>query len=184
MIDNEQAPSSEAYRILRTNLQFASVDTNLKLLMVTSPSPREGKSVTTANLSAALAHAGKRVILVDGDLHRPRQHQLFQLINNVGLTTALLHTELDFDILLRETSVPNLRVLTSGPLPPNPAELLGSTRMAEVLDLLQERADIVIIDSPPVTVVADTAVLSTKNRWHIDRLTRRQDPTGHGQAHN
>jgi capsular exopolysaccharide synthesis family protein len=156
-----QSPAKEGYRVLRTNLQFAAVDEPITQLMITSPSPREGKSITTANLAAAQAQAGKQVIVVDADLHRPRQHRLFKLANNVGLTTALLEERPNPDGLLQQTAVPGLRVLTSGPLPPNPAELLGSSRMHDLLDRLQEQADIVVLDSPPATMLADAAILST-----------------------
>lgn len=161
MLANDQSPAAEAYRMLRTNLQFAAVGKSFHTLLVTSPSEGDGKSMTASNLAAALAKIGRKVILVDADLRRPKLHRLFQLINNVGVTTALLADEWNFDILLQETSVPGLRVLTSGPLPPNPAELLGSQRMQTLLSTLQTQADIVILDSPPVTLVSDTTILST-----------------------
>ena len=119
--------------MLRTNLQFASVDRPLRTLLITSPAPSEGKSLTAANLGVALAQAGRRVVLVDTDLHRPRQHRVFGLRNNAGITSALLQEPPVLDGLLQETQVENLRVLTSGPLPPNAAELLGSARMKELL---------------------------------------------------
>jgi capsular exopolysaccharide synthesis family protein len=163
VVTQSQSPISEAYRVLRTNLQFAAVGHPLDTLMVTSPGPGEGKSITAANLAAALAQGGRRVILVDGDLHRPRQHRVFGLRNNTGVTTALI-TNLsgNLDDILQETGVPGLRVLTSGPLPPNAAELLGSTRMRELLADLHTRADIVVVDSPPVTALSDAAVLATQ----------------------
>ncbi len=157
-----QSPGKEAYRVLRTNLQFAAVDKPLKQLMVTSPSPSEGKSVTTANLGIALAQAGEQVIILDADLHRPRQHRLFKLANNVGLTTALLDEHPQPELLLQDTMQPGLRVLVSGPLPPNPAELLGSGRMRQLLQRLQSLADVLVLDSPPATILADAAILSTQ----------------------
>lgn len=157
-----QSPAKESYRVLRTNLQFASVDKPLGRLMITSPAPSEGKSLTAANLAIALAQAGQQVILVDADLHRPRQHRLFKIANNIGLTTGLLVAHPDPAELLNDTATPGLRLLTSGPLPPNPAELLGSHRMAEMLAALQMQADIVVVDSPPATVLADAAILSTQ----------------------
>ena len=161
VVAQSQSPVSEAYRVLRTNLQFAAVGHTLDTLMVTSPGPGEGKSMTTANLAAALAQAGRRVILVDGDLHRPRQHRVFGLRNNTGLTTALIaNVAGSLDDILQDTGVTGLRVLTSGPLPPNAAELLGSTRMRELLVDLHTRADVVVIDSPPVTALSDAAVLA------------------------
>ena len=162
MLSNPKSSVAEAYRVLRTNLQFASIDHRMQMLLVTSPEMGDGKSITTANLAAALAHAGNRIIVVDADLHRPTQHQLFHLINNVGLSTALLGDQVDFDRVLQRTSVPGLRVLTSGPLPPNPAELLGSQRMLELLSRLRDEADTILIDSPPATLLADAAALSVR----------------------
>lgn len=161
-LNDTPSPALESYRILRTNLQFASIDRPLRQILLTSAQPEEGKSLTSANLSAALARAGKKVILVDADLHRPTQHRLFKLFNNIGVTTALLNEDVDYEMLLQPTSLPGLSVLTSGPLPPNPAEMLGSRRMHDVLKALQELADIVVIDSPPVTAVVDAVILATQ----------------------
>ncbi|MGC8782597.1 MAG: CpsD/CapB family tyrosine-protein kinase, partial [Anaerolineae bacterium] len=124
--------------------------------------PTEGKSLTAANLGVALAQAGRRVVVVDADLHRPRQHRLFGLRNNVGLTSALLEPRPGLEGLLQDGPTPGLRVLTSGPLPPNPAELLGSARMKELLAELAAGADIVLLDSPPATALADATILSTQ----------------------
>ncbi|MCC9076808.1 polysaccharide biosynthesis tyrosine autokinase [Litorilinea aerophila] len=157
--------ATEAYRGLRTNLQFCNVDQELQVLLLTSPAPQEGKSVTTANLALALAHLGQRVILVDADLHRPVQHRLFKLPNKVGLTNGLLAVsaggQVEVERLLQPTGVPTLRLLTSGPLPPNPAELLGSRRMKELLAQLRQEADVILLDSPPATVVVDATILAT-----------------------
>lgn len=155
-----KSPATEAYRVLRTNLQFSSVDKPLRTLLVTSPGPGEGKSTTAANLAIVVAQAGKKVILVDADLRRPFVHRLFQVPNNVGLTSALLEPANGYKHALQETDVSGLRVLTTGHVPPNPAELLGSARMRELLGLLQQEADMVILDSPPVLAVADAAILS------------------------
>ena len=158
---NDHSATTEAYRVLRTNLQFASVDRPLHTLMVTSPAPSEGKSMTSANLAAAVARAGRQVILVDADLHRPRLHRVFNLTNNVGVTSALLADHPSIEGLLQETQIPGLRVLTAGPLPPNPAELLGSSRMKDLIAALNAHADMVILDTPPVVALADAAILST-----------------------
>jgi succinoglycan biosynthesis transport protein ExoP len=155
------ATVAEAYNVLRTNLQFAAVADRLGSLLITSPSPHEGKSLTAANLSIALAQASQRVILIDADLRRPHVHKLFGLSNSVGVTSALLQANLSFDSLLCQTAVPGLRVLTSGPLPPNPSQLLSAARMRKLLAELEAEADIVILDSPPATAVADAAILST-----------------------
>jgi non-specific protein-tyrosine kinase len=153
---------AEAFRVLRTNLQFAGIDRPLRTLLVSSPSPNEGKSLTAANLAVAFAQIGRQVIAVDADLHHPRLHRLFGLPNNAGLTTALLTAQPAADGFLQPTAVPGLRVLTSGPLPPNPAELLGSGRMRELIQALATQADLVLFDSPPVTALADTAILGSQ----------------------
>src|SRR5690606_32704686 len=135
---NAASPAgTEAYRGLRTNLQHLARTQSLGVLVVTGPTPHEGKSVTAANICISMAHGGKRVILIDADLHRPKQHQLFQLSNTVGLTTALMDRNLDLKSVLKTTAVPNLQILTSGSLPPNPSELLGSELMRELLDKLK-----------------------------------------------
>jgi non-specific protein-tyrosine kinase len=155
-------PAAESYRMLRTNLQFASVDRPIRMLLVTSPAPEDGKSLTAANLAAAYTRAGKRVILIDADLHRPSQQHFFRLRNNWGLTLGLFDSNMDISHLLQETSIPGLQVMTTGPLPPNPAELLGSRRMQEILLELREEADIVIVDSPPISAVSDALILTNQ----------------------
>lgn len=155
-------PAAEAYRMLRTNLQFTSVDRPINMLLVTSPAPEDGKSLTAANLAAAYTRAGKRVILIDADLHRPSQQRFFRLRNNWGLTLALFDNNMEVGHLLQETSIPGLQVMTTGPLPPNPAELLGSRRMQEILLELREQADILIIDSPPISAVSDALILTNQ----------------------
>ncbi len=162
MLGGGNSAASEAYRILRTNLHFASVGHPLRTLMISSPSPSEGKSMTSSNLAVAFAQAGKRVILVDADLHRPRIHRIFGVRNNVGLTSALLEEQPDLAAMLDESPVPGLQVLTSGPLPPNAAELLGSDRMRTLAAKLLTAADIVIFDSPPVTALSDAVILASQ----------------------
>jgi non-specific protein-tyrosine kinase len=160
--DHPRSPVSEAYRILRTNLQFSAVDKPLKTLLVTSANPIEGKSLTAANLGVVMAQAGLSVIIVDTDLRRPILHRIFQLTREEGLTNALLQANPNPDGYLQETKVENLRVLTSGPLPPNPSELLGSERMSNLIEHLKQQADIVLLDSPPSLAVTDAAVLSSQ----------------------
>jgi capsular exopolysaccharide synthesis family protein len=161
-ISEPRSPISEAYRTLRTNLDFASLDRALKTLVVTSAGVGEGKSTTLANLAVVSAQAGRKVILVDADLRRPTLHQIFGLGNETGLTTVMVDDAALADPPLQETGVEDLSVLTSGPLPPNPADLMDSRRMEEVVAALAERADQVFFDTPPVVAVTDAAVLSTK----------------------
>lgn len=156
-----KAPESEAYRTLRTNIQFSSVDKPVRTLLVTSSSPGEGKSTTTANLAVVLAQTNQKVIVVDTDLRRPVLHRVFSVPNNTGLTTALLAGEAwTIEEHLQPTEIENLKLLPSGPIPPNPSELLGSQRMGHLIQALANEADIVIFDSPPVLAVTDAAVMA------------------------
>jgi capsular exopolysaccharide synthesis family protein len=157
-----RSPISEAYRTLRTNLDFASLDKELKTLVITSAGVGEGKSTTLANLAVVSAQAGRRIILVDADLRRPRLHDIFGLSNAAGLTTAMMDETALASPPLQKTGVEGLSVLTCGQLPPNPAELMSSRRMEEVIAALSMRADQVFFDTPPVAAVADAAVLATK----------------------
>ncbi|MCL4498882.1 MAG: polysaccharide biosynthesis tyrosine autokinase [Chloroflexi bacterium] len=158
---SSRSPLSEAYRVLRTNIQFSSLDKPLHSLLITSSNPSEGKTTTSVNLGVVLAQTGKKVILIDADLRRPSMHRFFGLTNSFGLTNMLLATEPDGAKLLQSTNVEGLSLLSSGPLPPNPSELLGSPRMSKALESLKGQADILVIDSPPVLSVTDPAVLAT-----------------------
>lgn len=161
-VSNPRSPISEAYRSLRTNLEFSSLDRPLKTMVVTSAGPEEGKSTTLANLAVTLAQAEKKVILVDCDLRRPSQHEIFEVGNSLGLTSMVVDEEAFKNPPLQETPVPNLKLLPSGPLPPNPSELLGSRRMEEIIATLREKADLVLFDAPPIIAVTDAAVLASK----------------------
>ncbi len=151
--------AAEAYRTLRTNIQFSSIDRPLKTLLVTSTAPDEGKSITLANLAVTMAQSEQRVLLVDCDLRRPSLHSIFGLANDHGLTSALLEQG-QGELPILATSVPGLSLLASGPLPPRPSDLLGSRRMATLMDRLRASADIVLIDTSPVVAVTDAAVLA------------------------
>jgi len=153
---------SEAYRVLRTNVQFSTLDQPGQTLLITSANPSEGKSTTAANLALVMAQAGKRVTLVDSDLRRPTLHRLFGLSNEHGLTNLLLTPQSGLNGTAQHTRFENLTVVTSGPLPPNPSELLASRRLDSVLDALKAQADVVIIDSPPTLPVADASILAAK----------------------
>lgn len=160
MHHDPRSPISEAFRTLRTNLEFVSPGTQLKSILVSSPGPEEGKSTVTANLAISLAQTGKQVILVDADMRKPTQHKLFSLPNRAGLTTLLVRDP-DQDVR-QETLVPGLSIVTSGPVPPNPSELLASDSMDTVINFLADNADIVIYDSPPIAVVTDAIILGAK----------------------
>jgi len=152
--------ASEAYRTLRTSLLYAVVDAPPKVVVVTSPGGAEGKSTTCANLAVVLAQAGKSTLVIDCDLRKPTMHKIFGLRNFVGVVDALAK-----ELPLREIwhePLPNLKVVTAGPIPPNPAELVGSRRFAQVLGRMRGEFDYVIIDSPPVGLVSDPMVLATQ----------------------
>ena len=147
------SPLSEAYRMLRVNLDFTAVDSPLQTVAITSANPGEGKSTTIANLAVALAESGKRVILVDTDLRRPTLHRIFELPNERGVTSALLNPESsELHQHLAPTEVPNLQLMPCGPIPPNPAELLSSRRMAALIGALKAECDIVLFDTPPLQI--------------------------------
>jgi len=161
-LSDPRSPVAEAYRTLRTNIEFSSLDRSLHTLLVTSPSPSEGKSTTLANLAVTMAQSEKKTILVDADLRRPGLHALFGASNDAGLTTMFVDAKAMQNPPLQDVGVPNLWLLPSGPLPPNPAELLGSKRMDDALAALKARADIVLFDAPPVIAVTDAVVLGTR----------------------
>ncbi len=150
----------ESYRVLRSNVQFATVDGPISSVMVTSTVPGEGKSVTACNLAVAMALDGRQVILVDADLRRPTIHEKLKLKLQPGLTNVLLGRQ-SLDTALQPTSIDGLRVLASGPLPPNPAELLNSRAMRQLHDELKTHAEIVIFDTPPCLATADAQVLAS-----------------------
>jgi capsular exopolysaccharide synthesis family protein len=161
-VADPRSPVSEAYRTLRTNLDFSSLDKPIKTMLVTSAGPEEGKSTVLANLAVTTAQTGRKVILVDCDLRRPTLHYIFNLKNDVGLTTMVVDDAAMESPPLQDTGVEGLQLVSSGPLPPNPSELLGSRRMEDIIADLLERADVVLFDAPPVVAVTDAAVLATK----------------------
>ncbi len=155
--------TSEAFRLLRANLQFASVDTPLRTLLITSPGPTEGKSTVSLNLALALGMSGKRVILIDADMRKPKLHQYAGTEREPGLSDALVNAERDLDdYLVSIEGSEEIAVLPAGKVPPNPAELLGSQRMRKLLAYCESLADIVIVDSPPVLAAADAAMLASQ----------------------
>ena len=167
-----RSPIAEAFRVLRTGVRFANVDSDKNTLLVTSANPTEGKSVTVANLAVVMAQAGHRVLLLDADLRRPVQHKIFDIGTGQGLTNLLLDLDAKTDQSYMDTIVDSsimpldkiagLFILPSGPIPPNPSELLGSVKMQTLLSILSAKFDFVIIDSPPSLAVTDAVALSTQ----------------------
>lgn len=158
-LSNPKSPEAEAYRTLRTNLQFSTVDHALQTILVTSPNAAEGKTTTVCNLAVSFAQIGKKVLIIDGDLRRPRLHTYLGLSNTVGISNVLTQN-LPVQEAMKESML-DIQVLTCGPTPPNPAELLNSNRLKELLNQLKQHFDIILIDTPPVGVVTDAAILST-----------------------
>lgn len=155
---NPRSPISEQYRTIRTNLQFASVDDPLKSILVTSSSPSEGKSMTVANLAVVYAQQEKRVLLIDADLRKPTVHYTFRLNNIRGLSNVLAgETKLEDTVVYSD--IDHLELLSSGPVPPNPSELLGSRRMDMMLEEARGIYDVILIDTPPVLAVPDAQIL-------------------------
>lgn len=187
-----RSPMTESFRSLRTNLQFAMAGHDIHSLVFTSAQPGEGKTTTVANLGAALAQGGLNVVLVDADLRKPRLHKLFNgLTNRNGLTNLLLAgPDSDLDEYLQATAIPGVNVLTTGPLPPNPPDLLNSPGMHELVERLEDTADIVLIDSPPMAVsdplilaslVGGISVVSLAGQTRSNTITRiveDLEPTG------
>ncbi len=161
MVSAPKSATAEAFRSLRTNIQYINYEQDLKMLMFTSSGPEAGKSFMVANLGVALAEAGHRVIVICADMRKPNLHTFFHLDNRVGLSTVLIG-KASLEECLRSSGMVNLKVLSSGPLPPNPSELLGSRRMNEVLEKARRLADIVLLDTPPVLATSDSAVLGPR----------------------
>ena len=157
-----RTPIAEAFRSLRTNIQYASVDHAIHSLMITSPSPKDGKSTIATNLATVIAQSGRHVALMDADMRRPSLHSKLRLSNRVGLSDLFVQASGQIAGALRETKVPGLGLLTSGSLPPNPAELVGSEKMAEIMQNMLKHVDVIVVDTPPVMAVTDAAVLAPR----------------------
>ncbi|MCM3693167.1 CpsD/CapB family tyrosine-protein kinase [Neobacillus niacini] len=160
-IFDSKSPISEQYRTIRTNIQFSSIDNEVSSLMVTSSGPGEGKSTTVANLAVVFAQQGKKVLLIDADMRKPTVHYTFNFTNTVGLTSVLTK-QVTLDQAVKGSSENNLFVLTSGPIPPNPAELLSSQAMAQFFEDVKEYFDLIIFDTPPLLAVTDAQILANK----------------------
>jgi capsular exopolysaccharide synthesis family protein len=160
---NPKSTIAEAYRSIRTGITFSSAvdkDKPVKSILVTSAGPQEGKTTNLINLGITMSGAGDRVLLVDSDMRRPRIHKTFKLDNTLGLTNFLVGNA-DLDTVVKKTEIPNLSVVTCGPIPPNPAELIGSEKMKEFIKLSRERFDRILFDSPPIIAVTDAVILAT-----------------------
>lgn len=157
---NPKSSIAESYRTLRTNIQFASIGKEVKSILVTSTLPGEGKTTTAANLAVVMGQAGKKTVYIDGDLRRPTGYETLHVNNFRGITSYLVG-DASINDIIQETEIPNVSVITSGPIPPNPAELLGTEEMSLLIEELKTRFDMVIVDSAPALAVADPIVLST-----------------------
>ena len=158
IVENDpKSPISETYRAIRTNLQFAGAGKQMKHIAFTSSVPGEGKSTTISNIALTMAQDGKKVLLIDNDLRKPRQHKIFGLLNK-GLTN-IIAMGAPFTEVVNKDVFPNLDVLTSGPIPPNPSEMLGSERMSSILKEVGDKYDYILLDLPPVLAVTDAAIM-------------------------
>ncbi|GFH41875.1 tyrosine protein kinase [Lactococcus hodotermopsidis] len=168
--------AAEQYRTIRSNIRFSFVDSPLQSLVVTSAGPSEGKSTTAANLAIVFANAGKRVLLVDGDLRRPTVAMTFDLPNVIGLSSLLIDQSRSYDDLIYKMSIDNLWILPSGPKPPNPSELLASNRMETIINELSDVFDLVIFDMPPVVNVSDAQIVAARVDGTIFVVRERKTP--------
>jgi capsular exopolysaccharide synthesis family protein len=156
-----KSPISEQYRTIRTNIQYSSIDKEIRTLMVTSSGPAEGKSTTVANLAIVFAQLGKKVLLVDADLRKPTVHHTFS-VNNLFGFTSVLTKQRTLEKAVIETDEKDLYILTSGPIPPNPAELLSSKAMEQFIEEAKEEFDYILFDTPPLLAVADPQILANQ----------------------
>nr|WP_191297031.1 CpsD/CapB family tyrosine-protein kinase [Paenibacillus sp. PL91] len=161
-LTNPRSPISESYRALRTNIEFSSIDEQLQVLMVSSAGPGEGKSTTITNLAVTFAQSEKKVVLIDADLRKPTAHHTFSISNRLGLSTVISQ-QCSLEEVIQVSDIPNLDVITSGAIPPNPAEMMNSKRMTAVIDRLREMYDIILIDTPPLLAVTDAQIVATKS---------------------
>lgn len=151
---------AEAYRTIRSNIKFSSTDKEIKSILITSSGPEEGKSVTSINVAAAFASIGNRVLIIDADMRKPNLHKIMKTNNKSGLTN-ILSDHKDYKVVVNKTEINNMDIITCGPIPPNPSEILCSNSMKVFIEEVKKNYDIVIIDTPPVGIVTDAQVLTT-----------------------
>jgi capsular exopolysaccharide synthesis family protein len=161
-LSNPRSPISESYRSLRTNIDYSAIDEKIQVIMVSSAGPGEGKTTTITNLAITYAQSERKVILIDADLRKPTAHHNFSISNRWGLS-SVLSQQCTLEESIQSSSVPGLDVITSGTIPPNPAEMLGSNRMNAVIQQLRDMYDIILIDTPPLLAVTDAQIVATKS---------------------
>jgi capsular exopolysaccharide synthesis family protein len=159
-LSQPRASATEAMRLLRTNLEFASASAPISELVITSPGPGEGKSTVAANLGVVMAQSGIKTVVVDADLRKPTQHRIFGVPNDEGLTTLLTHPERGWETIGKKVALPGLMLIPSGPVPPNPSDLVSAERFHKLIDEIRERVDLVIIDTPPVLSASDSLAIA------------------------
>ncbi|MGM8215888.1 CpsD/CapB family tyrosine-protein kinase [Bacillaceae bacterium W0354] len=157
--DLPKSPITEQYRTLRTNLQYSAIDKEIRTMIVTSTGPEEGKSITASNLAVVFAQQGKKVLLIDADMRKPTAHYTFRVNNVLGLSNYLIG-DFSFERLVHDVGIENLNIMTCGPIPPNPAELLSSQALINMIDKAKQTYDLIIFDTPPVLAVTDAQVLA------------------------
>lgn len=157
---NAQSPVSEQYRMLRTNIQFSSIDEQIQVIMVASAQTGEGRTTTVSNLAVTYAQENKKVLLIDMNLRKPDLHSMFQLSNSMGLTNILVN-QYDWNEVVQETDIPHLYIITSGPQPPNPSDMLGSQKMKSLLMEWKEYYDVILIDVPPLLAFTEGYIVSS-----------------------
>ena len=160
-VQDPKAVVSEQFKTIRTNINFSMPDKDIATLLITSSTPGEGKSTNSANIAVVFAQSGKKVLLIDSDMRKPTAHHTFAVKNAIGLSD-LLTRQHTFEEVLQKTTIERLDLITSGPIPPNPAELLASKTMDQLIDVLKDKYDLVIFDAPPVLSVTDAQILSNK----------------------
>ena len=160
-VQDPKAIVSEQFKTIRTNINFSMPDKDISTLLITSSTPGEGKSTTSANIAVAFAQSGKKVLIIDSDMRKPTAHHTFAVKSEMGLSD-LLTRQHTLEEVLQKTTIERLDLITSGPIPPNPAELLASKTMDHLIEVLKDKYDLVIFDAPSVLSVTDAQILSNK----------------------